>query len=130
MKSDEEGQEMNEKELYDFLEKTLSESSAPAPLWVEERYRKMIRAQFSKAPLEMPGWRSTALLVACVSAVLRFRMAPGFSLLFGLTTVLCATLYALFIRFAARVTQGGRRPDLERPFATPPAVFLGPPPGP
>jgi hypothetical protein len=109
MRSDQEAREMNEKELYEFLEATLSESTAPAPPGVEERYRRMIRAQFRRAPLQLPGWRSTALLVACVSAVLGVRMAPGFSLLFGLTTVLCATLYALFIRFAARVSQEGTR---------------------
>jgi hypothetical protein len=107
MRSDEEGQDMDEKELYQFLGETLTESTAPAPPGVEERYRRMIRAQFNRAPLQTPGWRPTALLVACVSAVLVVKMAPHFSLLFGLTTVLCATLYALFIRFAARVTQEG-----------------------
>jgi hypothetical protein len=108
MRSDDEDPDMNEQELYELLDEVLNEPVPTAPPGVEERYQEMIRAHFARRTAQVPGWRSVALLVACVSVVLVVLMSPAFSLLFALMTVTCAGGYVAFLRAAAGWTEEAR----------------------
>ena len=92
---------MNEQQLYAFLDDVLTESVAPAPAGIEERYQEMIRAHFARSGAPLPGWRETSLLVVCVSVVLVLLVTPRFSLVFALMTLVCAGTYAAFLRALA-----------------------------
>jgi hypothetical protein len=101
MRSDREDP-MSEQEIYALLEEALIEPVAPASPEVQERYQQMIRAHFRGASAQRPGWRSFAVLTACVSVMLGLAVAPGFSVVFVLTTVVCAGTYVALLRYAAR----------------------------
>jgi hypothetical protein len=92
---------MHDEELYEILQDALIEPLTPPPAGVEARYQEMIRAHFAHGPVQHPGWRSLSMLTACVSAVLSLALAPGLSIVFVLTTVICAGMYVSFLRFAA-----------------------------
>jgi hypothetical protein len=100
MRSEREGGDSSDQELYEFLDGVLREPAPPAPPGVEERYQEMIRAHFARQT-RLPSWRSMSLLVACVSVVLVLLVAPRFSPMFGLMTVVCAGTYAAFLRVLA-----------------------------